>query len=62
MGNFPPRVDDWTLSDFDDAVTSVETRFGGCLNEIDMCPLILVIMDIVGNLAEKYTLVLKSTI
>ena len=53
VGDLPPGVDYWAFPYFDDAVASVETSFCGRLNEVDVRPLKLVVMNIVGNFAKQ---------
>jgi len=52
VSNLPPRVDYRAFPDFYYTVAGVESSFGGCLNEVNMRPLKLVIMDVVGNFAK----------
>ena len=52
MGNLPTRVDYRTLPNLDDAIASVEARVCGGLDEIDVRPLKLVVMNIIGNFAK----------
>jgi len=54
--DLPPGVDYRAFPDFDDAVASVESGFGGRLNEVDVRPLKLVVMNIVGNFAKQNTI------
>ncbi|MCH8987179.1 MAG: hypothetical protein IIA92_00025 [Chloroflexi bacterium] len=54
--DLPPSVDDWTFPDFDNAVARVKTGFGRRLNEVDVRPLKLVVMNIVGNFAKQNTI------
>ena len=62
MRDLPPRVDYRTFPNFDDAVASVETDLGGCLNEVDVRPLKHVVMNIVGNFAKQYTIIPQDTV
>jgi hypothetical protein len=51
--NFPLRIDDRPLPDFDDAIAGRKPNLAGSRDEIDMRPLVLMIMDVVGDLAEQ---------
>ena len=53
VGFFPPGVNDRPLSDFNDAVARLKADGDSCQNYLHMGPLITVIMNIVGNLAEE---------
>ncbi len=56
VSDFPPPIDYRTFPDFNDAVASIETSLGGRLDEVDVCPLKPVVVDIVGNFAEQHTI------
>lgn len=49
----PLRVDNRPAANFDDAITRAETHLLCSQGQIDMGPLIAMIMDIVGDLAEQ---------
>ena len=53
VGFFPAGVDDRSFSDFNDAVARLKADLGGRQNYFHMGPLVAVMMDIVGNLAQK---------
>ena len=60
--DLPPQVDYRAFPDFDDAVTGVKTGLGGRLNKVDVRPLKLVVMNIVGNLAKQYTIIPQDAV
>jgi hypothetical protein len=55
VSRFPPRVNNWALADFHDAVTGAESHIGGCASDLYVRPLISVVVYVVGDLAEKNT-------
>jgi len=50
---FPLRVNDWTLSDLDDAVAREKSDPTCCLNQVNMCPLVAMIVNVVADFAEQ---------
>jgi len=62
MGYLPFRIDNRTLADFDDAITSTKAHHPRGLNEIDVRPLILVVVDVVGDLAKQNAFSLQNPI
>lgn len=53
MGLFPSRIGDGSFPYLDDAVAWCEADFCGGANDLDVCPLIAMPVDIVGNFAEQ---------
>ena len=53
VGYLPARIDDWTLANLDDAITSSEASRSSCLNLLNVRPLILMSVDVIGNLAKE---------
>ena len=52
VSHFPLRVDDGALTNFDDAVARLESRTSCRPNELDVGPLVAMVVDVVSNLAE----------
>lgn len=57
MGNLPFGIDNRSLAHFDDAVACGESGLLAGTEQIDMSPLIPVIMNIIGDLAQQDTIV-----
>lgn len=55
VGNLPLGVDNRALSDLDNAVARTKSKCSGRLDKINMSPLVLVIVDVVADLAEQDT-------
>ena len=53
MGDLPFRIDDRSLSDLDDAVAGHEPSSLPGVDQIDMCPLITVVVNAISYFAEK---------
>ena len=53
VGRLPLRIDDRAFSDLDDAITRTEPNDRGSLDQINMSPLIAVIVDVVRDLAQE---------
>lgn len=49
----PLRVNDWPFADLNDAVTGSQPHLAGSVDEVYVCPLIPMVMNIVGKLAEQ---------
>lgn len=52
VSHLPLGVNDWPLADLDDAIARLESGVSGRLDEIDVSPLVAVMMDVVGDFAE----------
>ena len=50
VGYLPLGVDDGPLADFNNAIARHEARIFGCLDELDMRPLIAVVVNVIRNL------------
>ena len=50
---FPFGVYDWPFAHFDDAIAGFESCHSGCLNKFHMRPLVAVVVNVVGDLAEQ---------
>ncbi len=50
---FPLRVYDWPLSDFDDAVTRGQASFPRSVDEIYVCPLIAMVVNVIRELTKQ---------
>ena len=53
MSLFPLRVDDWPFPYLDDAITRQKAGCACGSDEFDVCPLITVMMDVIGDLAQE---------
>ena len=53
IGGSPSRINDRTLADLDNAVTGTEPNSGRGLDKIDVRPLILMVVDIIGDLTKQ---------
>ena len=53
MGGLPPWVDDWPLTNLDNAITGLEPHFFSCQDKFDMSPLVAMVVNIVRNFAKK---------
>ena len=62
VSHVPLRVDDGAFANPDDAVARLEARVSCCLNQLDVGPLVAMVMDIVSNLAEQNSLVLQYAV
>jgi hypothetical protein len=51
--DLPFRVDNRTAPDLDDAVARTEARLSGGFDKIHMRPIVAVMMNVVGDLAEQ---------
>jgi hypothetical protein len=52
MGYLPFRIDDGTLPNFDDAIAGHKSDRFRRFNEINVSPLVTVIVNVIGYLAE----------
>ena len=62
VGPLPLRVDDRTSPNFDDAVARPKARVNGSFDQLKVRPLVLVMVDIISNLAEQNPLVLQDAV
>lgn len=53
MRNLPFRVNYRAFPNFDDAVTCREPSSAASMNQIDMSPLIAMVVNVIGNLAQQ---------
>ena len=58
MRDFPVRIDDRALPHLDNAIAGRKSSFLTSMDQFDMCPLITMIVDIIGDLAEQDSFVL----
>jgi len=49
---FPFRIDDRTVPDLDNAIARAEAGLSRSFDEIDVRPILTVMMNVVGDLAE----------
>ena len=61
MSRLPLGIYYWALTRFDDTVTGSEPRLPGCLYEVQMGPIISVMVDVVRDLAKQKALGCKYT-
>ena len=54
--NLPPWVNNRPVPDFHDAIAGIESGRHSSLDHFDVSPLIPVVVNVVGNFAEKYAL------
>ena len=52
MGGFPPGIDDRTLPGLDNAIASAEPGFRCGVYEVQVGPIIAMMMYVIGDLAE----------
>jgi len=57
VSDFPSRVNDRGRARLDNAIASAETYSGPGLNQFDVSPLILMVMNVVRYFAEQNALV-----
>jgi hypothetical protein len=62
VSHFPLWINDGSFSHLDDAVASREANLPGCVDEIHMRPLVLVIVDVVSELAKQDALRLQNSV
>jgi len=62
VSRLPLRVDDWALADLHDAVTRHEARLACGVYQLDVGPLVTVVVHVVGDLAEQYAFFLQYAI
>jgi hypothetical protein len=62
MCSLPLWINNRTLSDFNDAVTRGEADFPGCIYQLDVGPLIPMMVDVIGDLAKQHALRLQDSI
>ena len=62
VGLLPLRIDDRTSPNFDDAVAGPKARVNGSLDQLNVRPLVLVMVDIISNLAEQNPLVFQDAV
>jgi hypothetical protein len=53
VGRLPLGINDRPFSNLDNAITGLEARSLSCLDQFDVRPLITVVMNVIGDLAEK---------
>lgn len=53
---FPFRVDNRTFAYLDNAIASAEAGLSRSFDEVHMCPIIPVMMNVVGDLTEQNSL------
>src|SRR5271155_826475 len=56
VSRLPLRVDDWAFAYFHDAVARHEARLACGTYQLDVGPLVTVMVHIIGDLAEQYAL------
>jgi hypothetical protein len=52
VGRFPLRVDDWSISNFDDAVARHKGHLPCGIYQFDVRPLVAVMVNIISDLAK----------
>src|SRR5437016_10395431 len=57
VGHLPLGVDNGPLADFNNAIARHEARIFGSLDELDMRPLIALVVDVIRDLCEKKPLI-----
>jgi hypothetical protein len=62
MCNSPPRIDNRSFSDFDDAVTCEKAHGACCKNHVKMCPVRAVVVNIISDFAEKEAFRLEDSL
>ena len=62
VSNLPTGRHNRAFADFDNAITGAEAARRRSVDELNMRPLITVVVDVIGNLAEKNTLGLQDAI
>ena len=60
MGSLPLRVNNWPFSYFDDAVARRKAHLTRSIYELDVCPLIPMMMYVVGQFTEQDALRLQD--
>jgi hypothetical protein len=53
VGNLPLRIDNRAFADFNNAVTGPKSRRTRRLDKVHVCPLILMIVDVVGYFTQQ---------
>src|ERR1043166_3070075 len=56
MSLLPLRIDDRPFANLDDAITWAKTRFHCRTHQLDVGPLVAVVVNVVGDLAEEHAL------
>ena len=62
MGSLPFRIDDRPLPNFYDAIASDKPDGFRRFDEVDVSPLIAVVVNVIGHFAEKNTLRLEDLV
>lgn len=62
VGDFPFRIDNGTFANLHDTVTGAEAHPRRRLKQFNVCPLEAMIMNVVGDFAEQYSLRFQYTI
>ena len=53
MRSLPFRIDDWSLSDLDDAVASNKSKRFCRLDEFDVSPLVTMVVNVIGYFTQE---------
>ena len=53
VSHLPPGIDDRPLPNFDDTIARLKSRAGGCQDQINVRPLVLMVVDVIRNLTEQ---------
>lgn len=62
VSHLPLGIDNRTLAGLDDAIASPESSRSGGADKVYVSPLVLMVMDVVRDLGEQYTLSLQNAI
>ena len=62
VSSFPFWINNWPFANFYDAITRRQARFPCGVNELNVGPLVPVVMNVIRNLAEQDTFGLQHPV